>query len=216
MESGKLENLQILFVEDSWWRDMLVLTWDFRTFRGLPAITTFLQDRAGLTRPSGFKLRQEYLILERPGEDLAWIRAIFDFETETGIGFGLLRLVPTSNGEWKAYTVYTNLDDLKGFPEKIVALRNPNPDHGHWEENRQREREFEGVDPVALVIGAGHSGLTIAARLKSYEIPTLVIEENKRIGDNWRDRYASLCLHDVVCKCSTSLFYTRNLTATRG
>lgn len=189
-----------LFVEDSWWRDMLALTWDFRTFRGVPAIKTFLRDRVGVTHPRAFKLRQDFLGLQRPYEDLAWINAFFDFETDTGIGFGIFRLVPTATGEWKAHVVYTNLEDLKGFPEKIGALRDSQPNHGHWEEDRNREKEFKSSDPVVLVIGAGQSGLEVAARLKSLEIPTLVIEKNERIGDNWRKRYEALCLHDVVCK----------------
>jgi hypothetical protein len=200
IESNNPDNAACLFVEDCWWRDMLALTWDFRTFRGTPAIRTFLCDRIGTTHPRGFKLRQDFLGLQRPYEDLAWITAFFDFETDTGIGFGIFRLVPTASSEWKAHVVYTNLEDLKGFPEKIGALRNTEPNHGHWEENRDREKEFERSDPVVLIIGGGQSGLDVAARLKSYDIPTLVIEKNERVGDNWRNRYEALCLHDVVCE----------------
>ena len=202
IESNNVEKATSLFIEDSWWRDMLALTWDFRTFHGVPAIETFLRDRIEATHPRTFKLRQDYLGLQRPYEDLAWINAFFDFETDIGIGFGIFRLVPTANGEWKAHVVYTNLEDLKGFPEKIGALRDAEPNHGRWEEDRAREREFEKSDPVVLIIGAGQSGLDVAARLKSYDIPTLVIERNERIGDNWRNRYDALCLHDVVCKFS--------------
>ncbi|KAF8629326.1 hypothetical protein AX15_003509 [Amanita polypyramis BW_CC] len=198
IESNNAEKAASLFVEDSWWRDMLALTWDFRTFRGTSAIKAFLQDRISSARPRAFKLRQDFLGLQRPYEDLAWINAFFDFETETGIGFGIFRLVPTANGDWKAHTVFTNLEDLKGFPEKIGALRNPEPNHGPWEEDRNREREFEKSDPVVLIIGGGQSGLEVAARLKTYDIPTLVVEQNERIGDNWRNRYEALCLHDVV------------------
>ncbi|MBI3861623.1 MAG: NAD(P)/FAD-dependent oxidoreductase, partial [Planctomycetia bacterium] len=36
------------------------------------------------------------------------------------------------------------------------------------------------------------------ARLKRLEVPTLIIEKNKRPGDSWRNRYKSLCLHDPV------------------
>ena len=152
IESYALERLKCLFVEDSW-RDMLALTWDFRTFRGLSTIITFLQGRVGIMRPKAFNLRPESVSLERSGEDLAWIRPVFDFETETGIVFGLLRLVPTSNGEWKGYSAYTNLEDPKIFPEKAGTLRNPEPNHGYWEDERKRERQFESLDPTVLVIG---------------------------------------------------------------
>ncbi|KAK2462191.1 hypothetical protein APHAL10511_005779 [Amanita phalloides] len=198
IESNDVDNLSGLFVEDSWWRDMLALTWDFRTFRGTSAIQTFLRDRIGATHPTAFKLRQDFLGLQRPYPDLAWINAFFDFETDVGIGFGIFRLVPTANGVWKAHTVYTNLEELKGFPERIGSLRNHMPNHGHWQEDRIQEQEFEKSDPVVIVIGGGHSGLEVAARLKYCDIPTLVVERNERIGDNWRNRYEALCLHDVV------------------
>ncbi len=200
IESNDAKKAASLFVEDCWWRDMLALTWDFRTFRGSPAIEVFLRDRIDATHPRAFQLRRDFLGLQRPYEDLAWINAFFDFETDTGIGFGIFRLVPTANGEWKAHAVYTNLEDLKGFPENIGALRNPHPNHGHWEEDRNCEKEFEKSDPVVLIIGGGHSCLDVAARLKSLDMPTLVVERNERIGDNWRNRYDALCLHDVVCK----------------
>jgi hypothetical protein len=51
IESNNPDKAVSLFVEDSWWRDMLALTWDFRTFRGVPAIKTFLRDRVGVTHP---------------------------------------------------------------------------------------------------------------------------------------------------------------------
>ena len=35
-----------------------------------------------------------------------------------------------------------------------------------WEENHRQETEFSSNDPTVLAIGAGHSGLEIAARLK--------------------------------------------------
>ena len=52
--------------------------------------------------------------------------------------------------------------------------------------------------PFVLIVGAGQSGLALAARLQQLKIPYLVIEKNRRIGDNWRQRYASLVLHDPV------------------
>lgn len=195
---SNLAAINSLFVEDSWWRDMLSLTWDFRTFRGISSIITFLKDRIRFTHPKSFSLRQDLLGLQRPYHDIAWINALFDFETDVGIGFGVFRLVPTANGEWKAHTVYTNLEGLKGFPEKVGALRNQECNHSLWEKDRMREREFENGDPSVLIIGGGHSGLEVAARLKAYDIPSLVVERNERIGDNWRNRYDSLALHDPV------------------
>ena len=44
-------------------------------------------------------------------------------------------------------------------------------------------------------VGGGQSGLVAAAQFKHMNIPSLVIEKNARVGDNWRARYPSLKLH---------------------
>ena len=49
-----------------------------------------------------------------------------------------------------------------------------------------------------LIIGAGQSGLALAAQLQHLGVPYLVAEQNSNIGDNWRKRYDSLILHDPV------------------
>ena len=48
------------------------------------------------------------------------------------------------------------------------------------------------------VVGAGQGGLTLAARLKQLDVSTLIIDRNDRVGDNWRNRYHQLVLHDSV------------------
>ncbi len=48
------------------------------------------------------------------------------------------------------------------------------------------------------MIGAGQGGLTSAARLHQLKVPTLIIDRNERVGDNWRNRYHQLVLHDPV------------------
>ncbi|KAG6809037.1 hypothetical protein H0H93_016235 [Arthromyces matolae] len=171
---------------------MLALTWDFRTFSGLEKITQFLVDRLESARPSAFAIRNDaYLGLQRPYPDLAWINLFFDFETSVGIAFGIARLIPNASGEWKAHTVYTNLEDLKEFPEKVGKFRKQTPNHGKWVDDRKREVEFADKPPVVLVIGGGQNGLEVAARLKALDVSTLLVEKNGRIGDNWRNRYDS-------------------------
>jgi cation diffusion facilitator CzcD-associated flavoprotein CzcO len=55
---------------------------------------------------------------------------------------------------------------------------------GTWEEDRRRETEFRDRVPSVIIIGAGHIGLETAARLKHLGVSTLVVEKNKRVGDN--------------------------------
>ena len=194
-----------LFQPDAFWRDILSLTWDFRTFFGTAQIKTFIQDRIAdpslgdKTRLNGLKL--ETANVEKPWEDIEWIEALFTFSIGTwGGGDGVFRLVFTTEGVWKAYTIYTNLQSLPEYPEKIGALRNSHPNHGTWEDQRQQEIEFEGVEPYVVILGGGQSGLDLGARLKFLDVPTLILEKNPRIGDQWRNRYQAFALHDPVCE----------------
>jgi putative flavoprotein involved in K+ transport len=51
---------------------------------------------------------------------------------------------------------------------------------------------------VALVVGGGQAGLSIAARLTQLQVDTLIVDREQRIGDNWRNRYHALTLHNQV------------------
>lgn len=48
------------------------------------------------------------------------------------------------------------------------------------------------------MIGAGQGGLTCAARLKMLNVDALIIDAHPRVGDNWRNRYRQLVLHDPI------------------
>ncbi|EAU90063.2 flavin-containing monooxygenase [Coprinopsis cinerea okayama7 len=206
-----------------WWRDMLALTWDFRTFVGRDAIRNFALDRVvGAAARSEVKMEDLRLaettskdalgpVFKRPSPDMAWIQFFFRFKTVSGIGSGIVRVVPvgvssvdglSDAGNWKAHTIYTNLEGLIEHPEAVGSLRNQEPSHGHWESNRRKEVECEGAGvegkPTVLIVGAGQCGLALAARLKMLGLKSLIIEQNERVGDNWRNRYEALCLHDTV------------------
>jgi phosphoglycerate dehydrogenase-like enzyme len=194
-------NVLNLLSEDAFIRDLLALSWDLRTFQGTK-IKAFLEERVANIHivPHSFKLTNA--TLDKPYPDLAWIQGFFTFETDISFNSGIFRLIPTSSTDgivWKAHTVFTNMEDLKGFPEKIGANRNFMPNHGKWADERAREVAFTNEDPAVLIIGAGQSGLDVAARLKALGVKTLLVESSARVGDQWRNRYEALCLHDPVC-----------------
>ena len=199
VEAEDISEVASLFLDEALWRDILALTWDHRTFEGLPRVTQFLTDVLSGAGLSAMHLHKDRINFERLAPDLAWVTGMFSFETNFGIGTGVFRIVPTSAGAWKAYTLFTLLEGIKGHPECLGALRNPIPDHGMWTEKRRREMNFEDGEPAVVIIGAGHTGLEFAARMKVLGIPALVLEKNKRVGDNWRGRYESLSLHNPVC-----------------
>lgn len=45
-----------------------------------------------------------------------------------------------------------------------------------------------------VVIGAGQAGLSVGYYLKKHDIPFVILDANKRIGDSWRKRWDSLRL----------------------
>ncbi|KAG2097524.1 uncharacterized protein F5147DRAFT_583538 [Suillus discolor] len=190
-----------LFLEDGFWKDVIALTWDFRTFEGRKDIKKLLDARLVATGLNELRLLQEPLnepVLQKVYHDLVWLRFCFGFTTKHGKGTAVVYLVPLPDSKWKAYTLLTCLDSLTNFPQKLGPLRNWETDHGSWEEKRRQETEFSNNDPTMIVIGAGHSGLETAAGLKYIGVPTLVIDKKPRVGDSWRDRYKALCLHTTI------------------
>ena len=151
--------------EDCFWRDILALTWDFRTFRGLSSIRKALDDRLAQTKFSELALRTNPPPeLKYPYPGLAWIEAMFDFKTYAGNGTGVVRLIPSKTGQWKAYSIFMSLDGLNDYPEKIGSRRNIAPIHDKWLENRRKDMEYRHEEPVVVTIGGGQAGLEIAAR----------------------------------------------------
>ncbi|KAF5328737.1 hypothetical protein D9619_011498 [Psilocybe cf. subviscida] len=191
------------------WRDQLALTWDFRTFSGVSKITVALEARLASTGFKNVHFTPGTAKIERVGDkgDVVWVSAHFVLETSVAKGAGIGRLVPVPGAggiEWKAHTIYTTLLSLTDFPELSGPLRNDEPNHGLWAGQRAAALQYRNEDgtsrnPTVLVIGAGQSGLAIAARLKYLGVDALIAERNKRVGDNWRGRYEALCLHDTVC-----------------
>lgn len=206
VKAHDVDGVMGLFQGDAFWRDLLALTWDFRTFDGAAHIKAFLQDRLLATGMGNVTLG-DFTQFQQPFPDIVWIVLMFKFESNVGIGSGVVRLVPTTSGAWKAYTMFTNLEELKGYPEQVGQHRSRVVVSGRqWLENRKREVDLEDKDhPAVLIVGAGHCGLELAARLKYIGVSTLIVEKNGNIGDTWRERYGALCLHWPVCKSTVIL-----------
>jgi putative flavoprotein involved in K+ transport len=187
------------FATESFWRDLVSFTWNITTVENPAGVADLLSATLEQTDPSGFRTT------EPPTEDDGVVTAWFAFETAVGRGTGLVRLV-SEDGQDKAFTFLTTLDELKGHEEPKRDRRPRGAEHGAdkhratWKEQRQAEAESLGstTQPYVLVIGGGQGGIALGARLRQLGVPALIIDKHPRPGDQWRNRYKSLCLHDPV------------------
>jgi cation diffusion facilitator CzcD-associated flavoprotein CzcO len=199
--------LTTLFHADSYWRDVLALSWNIQTINGADPILKELKARAPRAAPHGFAIdpnRRAPRQAMRAGTNA--IEAIFKFETAIGRGNGIIRLIPDAadGNRLKAWTLLTELAELKGFEEQLDTERPRGSGYSrdfrgpNWLDLRKASARYADRDPDVLVVGGGQAGLTIAARLKQLNVDTLIVDREKRIGDNWRRRYHALTLHNQV------------------
>jgi cation diffusion facilitator CzcD-associated flavoprotein CzcO len=199
--------LGALFHSDSYWRDVLALSWNIQTINGADAILQELKTHARRALPSGFAIdpdRRAPRKVMRAGTNS--IEAIFKFETNVGRGSGIVRLIPdlADGHSPKAWTLLTELGELKGFEEQLGTARPRGNAYSrdfrgpNWLDLRKASAAYADHDPIVLVVGGGQSGLSIAARLKQLNVDTLIVDREQRIGDNWRKRYHALTLHNQV------------------
>jgi putative flavoprotein involved in K+ transport len=198
-----------MFRADAHWRDLLAFGWQVRTVSGAERIAAALKRYGGHAAgagatgagATGFEIdprRTPPRRVARAG--IESIEAFFRFETAIGRGQGVLRLMD----DGRAWTLFTALDELKGF-EESVGSRRP---HGeaysrdfrgpNWLDKRKAASAYADRDPQVLVVGGGHAGLSIAARLRQLGVEALIVDRNPRVGDNWRRRYHALTLHNQV------------------
>lgn len=199
LSSGSASSLEKLFIEAATWRDFMAFTWDVSNRIGRDALVERLLDWAKKADAADFTLNSEQPPVVADGN----IQAFFDFTTTDRIDRGYVYLMP-SGDEFLAATFQTQAEALKDHPERIRHNRTVGKQHGlvmdrtRWTDDRRKEAAFEDDDPAVIVLGAGHTGLSIAARLKALDVPTLVIDREARVGDTWRKRYSALALHSIL------------------
>jgi putative flavoprotein involved in K+ transport len=205
LQAGDAQAAAALFIADGLWRDLLAFTWTIETISGPDAIAAMLMKSLARTKPANFHCpakRTPPRWVSRAGRDC--IEAIFEFDTAFGPCHGALRLVPDKDGQFRAWTLNTNLQDLRGH-EELFKRRATEADYSardfgaaNWLDRLNKQRAFAGRDPAVLVVGGGQAGLAIAARLNQLGVDTLIVDRHKRVGDNWRTRYHSLTLHNEM------------------
>jgi putative flavoprotein involved in K+ transport len=207
LAGGDEAALKGLFHADSYWRDVLALSWKLQTLNGADAILDELPALARRAAPTNFAIDPDRAAPRRVTRaGTSSIEAIFKFETAIGRGHGILRLIADAadRNRPKAWTLLTALEELKGFEEAQGATRPRGQAYSrdfrgpNWLDQRKAAIEYADRDPIVMVVGGGQAGLSIAARLKELKIDTLIVDREARVGDNWRKRYHALTLHNQV------------------
>jgi cation diffusion facilitator CzcD-associated flavoprotein CzcO len=186
-----------LFIEDCHWRDLIALTWRIETLSGRASLQEKIFIAAKNQGMKNFRIdnrRSAPKLIQRAGQDCIEVFGCFD--TNIGKCVSVFRL--SLDGQL-AWTFMSSLEEI--FDSK-KETNNDIPDIGtdiaapNWLDIRLATKEFLNRDPVVLIVGGGHAGCTSAAELGRLGIETLVVDKEKRIGDNWRLRYHSLKLHN--------------------
>lgn len=202
MHAGDRAELEALFVEDSHWRDLFAFTWNLTPTNSRASVVSLLLREQPTIQARGFRIAEGHKAprrVKRTGVEV--IEAIFQFKTNTGRGMGVLR-IPASQPD-RAWTISTSLKELKGFEEPVGGRR---PDGTStrifggeaWGQRRAREQRFDDREPTVLIVGGGHNGLVLSARLRMLGVESLVVERLPKVGDVWRNRYAALALHNEI------------------
>ena len=194
-----------LFLADSHWRNIFGISWQLATFSGREPLCKALIRRAAEVHAADFQVEPSALAPRRAvvaGREV--VEAVISFQTINGPGIGSLRLICSSGATPQAlpqaWTMSTApdfdriCDARSGKPASASLMRDfAGPD---WLEQRRAEIAFEGREPDVLIVGGGHAGISAAVELKRIGLDALVIDREKRVGDNWRLRYRGLKLHN--------------------
>ena len=200
-----------LFLPDGLWRDVLAFTWTIQTIAGRAAIERNAAQTLARTQPRDFHIPPK----RTPPR---WVAAPAPNASRRSRVRYRLRPLPTAcfalspdgDGRLRAWTLNTNLHELRGHEEAFKrraraatrrATSAPRTGSTGW----RASAPYADRDPAVLVIGGGQAGLSIAARLGQLGIDTLIVDRHARIGDNWRTRYHSLTLHNEVLRQSPAL-----------
>jgi len=197
LNNQDIDTVASLFHDESYWRDLIFLTWNIHTSEGPEQIKAMLREQLQGALPVTISRDEKETVTANNGVMEAWITT----ETKHARGDGHIRI-----RDGKIWTLLTASNELKGHEEPLGHRRPKGVEHGAcrqrktWLEKRQQEQAELGytTQPYALIIGGGQGGIGLGARMRQLGIPTIIVERRERPGDSWRHRYKSLCLHDPV------------------
>lgn len=157
ISNNSLDGLSGLFFDDCWWRDFISMRWDFTTKNGLDKVKQYIstaENTLSDLKPvenGGLKP----VLVDLGG--MIWIQAGFTFKTAHGSGRGLAKLLNLKGTEWKAWTVFTQLDRLD-FQDELDRKKALNPAAALRDPAVKETLQAGSVDKddvQVLIVGAG-------------------------------------------------------------
>ncbi|MFC8525951.1 flavin-containing monooxygenase [Nocardia sp. NPDC057227] len=191
-----------LFLEESFYRDLGALTWNFRQAAGRDNLIDLILGSIDGIAPRNFRVDESKptvpaLTQEEGGPRVIEVFLAFDVDAGTADGLAYLVEDATAPAGWRAVNLLTRIDGLRDhaphWPRRD-RFDDTHPDV-RWSEHRESESSFTDSDPEVLLVGGGQFGVMMAAHLNRLGVPNVVIDKHERVGDTWRKRYESLLLH---------------------
>jgi len=191
--------LSALFAGDCHWRNLCGLSWEIVTYSGRETICDTLLRNTADVQARDFTAAADLLVPRRATvAGCEVIEAIFRFVSVNGPGLGVVRLLTGDHPQ--AWTISTLLD----MDALCAARRRDNEPVSHardfaetsWLDQRAQDLAYQDREPDVLVVGGGHAGISAAVELKRLGFDVLIVDKERRIGDNWRLRYNGLKLHN--------------------
>ncbi|UGT61780.1 flavin-containing monooxygenase [Nocardia asteroides] len=191
-----------LFLEESFYRDLGALTWNFRQAAGRDNLIDLILGSIDGVNPRDFRVDENKptvpaLTQEEGGPRVIEVFLAFDVDAGTADGLAYLVEDATAPAGWRAVNLLTRIEGLRDhaphWPRRD-RFDDTHPDV-RWSEHRDRESSFTDSDPDVLLVGGGQFGVMMAAHLNRLGVPNVVIDKHERVGDTWRKRYESLLLH---------------------
>ena len=121
LHDGDTKAFVDLFLSDGWLRDILVFTWDIRALEGREKISTYVTNRLSVPQITNVQLDEAHDLAphtcEIPVSRTLGVEFAFTFETMYGHGRGHIRLARGADDAYRAFTVFTELVDIRGHEE---------------------------------------------------------------------------------------------------
>ncbi|KAH8669086.1 hypothetical protein BX600DRAFT_511128 [Xylariales sp. PMI_506] len=193
--TGDWEAFGDLFIEKSFWKDSLTLTFDKRTIFDRENIVSAWRQLAPARKPAVFKSEQDFGLgltptLQRLSPTLATIDVPLSFSTAAPATncVGVAKLVPVGQGGWKIWILTTTVVSLTDYPFQPLPRKTPSsiPDNQRGKSQAQGLPQLEDRAVLdAVIIGGSCSGISNAIRLDSLGADVVAFETHPSAGGNW-------------------------------